>query len=233
MSALTKTGERQLAEAEAIIEAGLDTFMAVGAALTAIREGKLYRAEHDTFDNYCLDRWRMTSRRANQLMDAAAIGTMVPIANERQARALASLASDPDALKAAYKQAEAEGPVTAASLARAANPSPNVNPETGEIKSSGEGMPSATGSGAGEDVAPGQTRETSSPSPVPSVDPVLGYRARATAERSKVRSGLLTLDAQRVMETTDDPQAWISFASDLLDFISDLKAQPTTLRAVN
>ena len=40
------------------------------------------------------------------------------------------------------------------------------DPETGEIV--GEGEPPATGSGAGEDVAPGQTREApSAPSPAP------------------------------------------------------------------
>lgn len=43
-------------------------------------------------------------------------------------------------------------------------PPKNVDPETGEIVA-GEDRPSATGSGAGEDVAPGQTREASSPSP--------------------------------------------------------------------
>lgn len=94
-------------------------------------------------------------------------------------------------------------------------PPPNVEPTTGEIVEE-EGMPPATGSGAGEDVAPGQTREASSPSPsVPPVDPVLGYRARATTVRSQVRDNLLTLDPERVVETSDDPQSWAEFSSSL------------------
>lgn len=218
MTALSKVGERQLAEAEATIEAGLATFIDVGEALTLIREGRLYRAEHETFESYCQARWGFTARRAHQMMTAAEIGTVVPVRNEAQARALASLKDDPDAMQAAYDTAAADGDVTAAGLTRAVeaqNPPPNVDRETGEVTQPSEGV-----------AAP--------PGPTPSVDPTLGYRARATGERANVRAGLLTLDAHRVAETTDDPDAWFDFIDDARTFLDTLEddLRGPALRAV-
>lgn len=91
MTALVLT---TLDECERVIERGLHTFVEVGAALLTIRDERLYRAEHSTFDDYCRDRWQISDRRARQLMDAAQIGTTVPIANEAQARELTGLPAE-------------------------------------------------------------------------------------------------------------------------------------------
>ena len=73
----------RLAALETTIERGLATFADVGLALLELRDGRLYRTTHGTFDDYCRERWQMTSRRALQLIEAAAvvtqIGTIVPI----------------------------------------------------------------------------------------------------------------------------------------------------------
>jgi len=51
---------------------------------------KKQSATHRIFEDYCRERWGMSARRANQLMTAAEIGTMVPkVTTERQARELA------------------------------------------------------------------------------------------------------------------------------------------------
>ena len=89
---------------EAVIERGLKTFCEVGEALLAIRDGRLYRENHSTFEDYCTSRWGMTQRRAYQMMDAAKVihnleshnlesCTIVQLlpATESQARPLAAL----------------------------------------------------------------------------------------------------------------------------------------------
>ena len=60
-----------LAECEAVIERGLQTFVEVGNALLTIRDGRLYRAIAGTFEDYCRERWNMSRPRAYQLIDAA------------------------------------------------------------------------------------------------------------------------------------------------------------------
>lgn len=227
---LSKTGERLLAHAERVIEDGLSTFMKVGKALTEIRDGRLYRAEYDTFEAYCEGRWQFTARRARQMMDAAEMGTMVPVSNERQARALAPLADDPEAARAAWDEANEDGKPTAAKLAQAVQrrttttetTETTFDPETGEIiQTSGE-EGGEDGEGYGGTAAP--TSPTSSPV-LPAIDPTLGYRARATAERSKVSGGLLTLDPERIIATTDHPEEWASFARGVRSWLDALDSE--------
>ena len=97
MNALTTPERRKLKALETIIQNGLDTFVEVGTALLKIRDGRLYRMDHKTFDDYCREHWKMSHRRANQLIGAsevvANLGTVVPkLPNtERQARPLAAL----------------------------------------------------------------------------------------------------------------------------------------------
>ena len=98
-----------LAECEQVIERGLATFVEVGQALMRIRDGKLYRREHPTFEAYCEHRWGFTRQRANQLIAGAevvrAVTTAVvneaappPPVAERQARELAPLLDQPEEL---------------------------------------------------------------------------------------------------------------------------------------
>ena len=60
-----------LAENEAIIERGLKTFVELGNALLAIRDGKLYKDGYSTFEEYCEGRWQLKERQAYFYIDAA------------------------------------------------------------------------------------------------------------------------------------------------------------------
>lgn len=97
---LSATETAQLEAHEATIKAGLQTFYEVGTALFAIRDGRLYRRDFATFEDYCRKRWGIVASRARQLIGAASVianlesVTNVTPANEGQARALASLAAD-------------------------------------------------------------------------------------------------------------------------------------------
>lgn len=86
--ALSPEDAADLAEHEAIIEAGQLTFIEVGNSLMAIRDDHLYH--QDTFEQYLAERWpAISKRRGYQLIDAALIAKQVPgVKNERQARAL-------------------------------------------------------------------------------------------------------------------------------------------------
>jgi len=113
-----------LADQEAIIAQGLKTFYAVGTALLTIRDQRLYREDHSTFEDYCTARWGMQRAHAYRLIEAAGviddvspIGDILPI-NEAQARPLAALPSEQRA--AAWQTAvetAPEGKVTAAHVA--------------------------------------------------------------------------------------------------------------------
>lgn len=88
-----------LAECEAVIERGLNTFFAVGDALNAIKHHKYYRDKHDSFQDYCKDRWGIGRSRSYQLIDAARViremqeSTRVEIfpTSEKQIRSLCRL----------------------------------------------------------------------------------------------------------------------------------------------
>ncbi|MGV9779480.1 hypothetical protein, partial [Streptosporangium sp. NPDC003464] len=69
-----------------------------GKALQVIRDGRLYRATHPTFEEYTIDRWEMSRTQADRLIRAwplaerlAPIG--VKIINESQVRELIPLAN--------------------------------------------------------------------------------------------------------------------------------------------
>jgi hypothetical protein len=96
---LTPSEQQQLSELETTIEKGMQTFLEVGAALAAVRDGRLYRADYGTFEAYCQERWGMTRRNANHLIGAVEVvetlGTTVPKpTSERQARALGKVPED-------------------------------------------------------------------------------------------------------------------------------------------
>ncbi|MBA2558446.1 MAG: hypothetical protein H0V07_00900 [Propionibacteriales bacterium] len=118
-----------LATHEATIRAGLDTFVEVGAALLAIRDRRLYRTTHGTFEDYCRDRWTMDRTYAHRVMQSAEVVGMLPTGNtvpvnEAQARPLTRLRDDPDSVRSAWgrahrRAAEEFRPVTAAVVEQA------------------------------------------------------------------------------------------------------------------
>lgn len=127
MTPLTPAEEIQLAEDEAIIEAGIVTFYRVGMALARIRDQRTYRQDYATFEEYVDKRWAMSRTRAYQLIESgevvAAVSTIVDtpqIENEGQARALAPVVKQdgPEAGAAVLKEIEGEGEkVTAKAIA--------------------------------------------------------------------------------------------------------------------
>jgi hypothetical protein len=73
LSALNSAEQEQLNLCETIIEKGYNTFIEVGNALFEIRNNKLYREKHSTFEEYCKQKWQIKRQRAYELMDAASI----------------------------------------------------------------------------------------------------------------------------------------------------------------
>ena len=73
LSALNSAEQVQLNLCETIIEKGYNTFIEVGNALFDIRNNKLYREKHSTFEEYCKQKWQIKRQRAYELMDAASI----------------------------------------------------------------------------------------------------------------------------------------------------------------
>lgn len=116
----------ELEECEATIDRGIRAFFEAGQALARVRDLRLYRANHPTFEAYCQQRWGMERRHAYRLVDAAAVfenvshgtHTHVPT-NERQARPLTRL--QPDQQREAWEQAVLTAPngqITAAHVER-------------------------------------------------------------------------------------------------------------------
>jgi len=115
---LTVREKTELGNLEQVIEQGIRTFAEVGTALQMIRDGRLYRASHGTFEAYCRERWGFKKSRAYQLMDAAQVaenvherGQIEPPPSEWQARPLTKLPPEQqaDAWEEANERAESEG----------------------------------------------------------------------------------------------------------------------------
>ena len=100
----------RLVSLERVIEQGLTTFVEVGEALLEIRDRRLYRATHTSFDQYCQERWGFRRAHAHRLMQSARVlEALSPMgdtpASERQARELTPLLRDPDQLREAWSDA--------------------------------------------------------------------------------------------------------------------------------
>ena len=59
VTSLTPLESATLATYETVIQQGLESFVEVGNALAAIRDNRLYRSEHDTFEEYCQAKWSL------------------------------------------------------------------------------------------------------------------------------------------------------------------------------
>jgi hypothetical protein len=116
---LSTTEERELANCEAIIDRNLGGFRETGEALMKIRDGKLYKVEFKTFEEYCQKRWNFGRTYAHRMIESAkVIKNLLPMGNkpesERQARVLAPL--PPQEQREVWKEAvetAPEGKVTA------------------------------------------------------------------------------------------------------------------------
>ena len=99
-SEITLDESKRLIALETVITKGLNSFIDVGEALLEIRDSRLYRIEHDTFEAYCRDKWKMSASRARQLIGSSERAnnvksvTMVTPENERQTRPLTKLPAE-------------------------------------------------------------------------------------------------------------------------------------------
>jgi len=75
--ALSEEERLAFAAHEVVIKQGLKSFIEVGNALVIIRDDRLYRAEHITFESYCRAQWQLGRTRAYQLIEASAITAAV------------------------------------------------------------------------------------------------------------------------------------------------------------
>lgn len=73
LSPLSTAEAAQLAELEATIDRGMNTFLEVGRALIDIQDNKLYRATHLTIEQYMLERFSLNRNRGYQLIEAAKV----------------------------------------------------------------------------------------------------------------------------------------------------------------
>jgi len=115
--ATTEAEATRFAELESVIAGGLQTFVEVGAALLEIRDIRLYRASHRTFEAYCRERWGMSRTHANRTIRAAEVaGVLAPIGvtptNEAQARELSPLLADKAELAVTWQDLQAESDLT-------------------------------------------------------------------------------------------------------------------------
>jgi len=83
-SVICESDHQELKRLEGIISKGKKAFSEVGAALYEIRESKLYRSTHKTFEAYVADRWEFSKSRARQLIEAAAVIENVYNCNQTQ-----------------------------------------------------------------------------------------------------------------------------------------------------
>lgn len=192
---LAASEQAELIDCERIIEEGYNTFLKVGLALAKVRDARLYRASHDTFEAYCESRWAISRTRAYELIGSAgiteALSAMADIpapTNERQARELHGL--DPEtAAEVMASAVDESGNLTAAAIREARQeiaPKPahvttttrttestkvehDVDLETGEITSPGSRAPL-------QDSAPGVEQLSAEPG---ALDPIAAAKAEA------------------------------------------------------
>lgn len=124
---LTDQERDALAEAESEIDDGVKM---VGQALAGIRDGRLYRESHSSFDGYCSSRWGISRSTAHRRIAAAEVAEILspigdsrevdptPRINESQARELAPLRSEPEVVRSIYAdvQRETQGRPTASAI---------------------------------------------------------------------------------------------------------------------
>jgi hypothetical protein len=99
---LSVVERRSLESLEKVIESGVESFLATGSALKGIRDQRLYREKHKTFESYLKARWGFDRSYAHRLIDASDVKKdLLPMGNknpkvgeittERQLRELASV----------------------------------------------------------------------------------------------------------------------------------------------
>jgi hypothetical protein len=126
VSLLVPIDPARFEELEHVIEHGLATCVEVGRALHEIQQRRLYRAAgYATFAEYVERRWDLSSTHSYLQIEASKVVDIlspigdVPLpANEAQARELAPLVDDPEAVRAVWMETveDGHGRITARSV---------------------------------------------------------------------------------------------------------------------
>ena len=101
---LTPMEADRLKELETVIDRNIKGFVEVGMALAEIKEKRLYRETHDTFEAFVNDKWDICRRYAYRMIDGSHVvqnvahgpqneNIILPL-NERQARPLTDFDAD-------------------------------------------------------------------------------------------------------------------------------------------
>lgn len=109
ISELTENEVQKLTNLEKIVNSGIRSFISAGLALAVIRDERLFRKSHETFADYCHERWQLDASYAHRLICASKlhsllspIGTVKPT-SESQIRPLTKLSVEQ--AKQAWQQA--------------------------------------------------------------------------------------------------------------------------------
>ncbi|WP_051179427.1 hypothetical protein [Nocardia concava] len=122
---LSRSESEQLEVCESSIDALRVAFWTAGRALQIVRDGRLYRADHATFDDYVEKRWDMQRSYAHKLIRAwplaARLHPVAPSINEGQIRELLPVAAahGEEAAVTVYTTLAADVKVTAGKLREA------------------------------------------------------------------------------------------------------------------
>jgi hypothetical protein len=106
---ITETAAARLSRLEGIIETGLRSFIAVAAALDEIRDRNLYIDTHNTFADYCLDRWKLSVSSAYKIMQAAEVARNIAAGSNADVE---SIPQSPPQNQPSYTQAVAMASLT-------------------------------------------------------------------------------------------------------------------------
>lgn len=103
-NSLSISEQLELRKCEKTIAVGLTNFREVGEALTKIRDGKLYRITHKTFESYCKEKWDFGRFQAYRMIEGSKVAKIVDNCQQKperesQTRELATL-SEKDQPKA-------------------------------------------------------------------------------------------------------------------------------------
>jgi hypothetical protein len=239
---LTEDESAALAECEAVIEAGLQTFYEVGTALLTIRNERLYRASHKTFDEYCRERWGFNSSRARQLVDSAKVlenlksVTAVTLPeSEWQSRPLTRL--EPEQQQEAWQKAVAsseDGKPTAKQVEEAAQ-AVAPKPVNGKSRVNGhltDDPPDVAAARAAGKISPDVVVEVTDPGETPSAESVREEheeRESIASEGQSDEEWLATLPLRAVL----DGVPLKTFEEDALAFRSLASARKTYAHHAN
>ncbi|HYG34935.1 MAG TPA: hypothetical protein VEC99_09135 [Clostridia bacterium] len=121
---LSAVERRELKRLEKVVVEDMGQFIKVGLALAEIRDRKLYRETHRTFDAYCIERFDMRRAHAYRLItESSVVNELSPIGdipkpwNEAQARELAKAPKEKrvEVMKLAAAKV-GDGPLTAKAI---------------------------------------------------------------------------------------------------------------------